>query len=60
MSAPKQPATNVEPSADDRIAAARARLSAIDAALFPQITAIPFYEQAVLVRRAVTRLFGDD
>ncbi len=60
MTGQDQPApTATAPAEDDRIAAARARLAAIDAALFPQIKPIPFYEQAVLIRRAVIRLLGD-
>jgi hypothetical protein len=61
MSGPNQPSATEDPAAADaRVAAARARLAAIDAALFPQIKPIPFYEQAVLVKRAVSRLLGDD
>jgi hypothetical protein len=60
MTGPDRPAPPATPSvADDRIAPAQARLAAIDAALFPQIKPIPFYEQAVLIRRAVIRLLGD-
>jgi hypothetical protein len=61
MPGPNRPTAREDASAaDERIAAARARLAAIDAALFPQIKPIPFYEQAVLVKRAVSRLLGDD
>jgi len=52
--------TGAEPAAGaDRAAAARALLAAIDAQVFPDARRIPFYEQSVLIRRAVIRLLGD-
>jgi len=61
MTGQDQPTATADAAAvEDRIAIARARLAAIDAALFAPIKPIPFYEQAVLVRRAVIRLLGDD
>jgi len=44
----------------DRLEAARALLAAIDSSVFPEAREIPFYEQSVLIRRAVMRLLGDD
>ena len=43
----------------ERIEAARALLAAVDAGVFPDCRPIPFYEQAVLIRRAVVRLLGN-
>lgn len=51
------------PEADggaERVEAARALLAAIDAKVFPEAREVPFYEQSVLVRRAVMQLLGDD
>jgi len=48
-----------EPEGGNRVETARAMLAAIDAKVFPGTKEIPFYEQSVLIRRAVTRLFGD-
>jgi hypothetical protein len=61
MAAHDRPAaTGAQPAAgDDRLDAARAALAAIDAAVFPDAKAIPFYEQSVLIRRAVIRLLAD-
>jgi len=42
----------------DRTANASATLAAIDRTVFPESKEIPFYEQSVLIKRAVTRLFG--
>ena len=39
--------------------AARAMLAAIDARVFPESKEIPFYEQSVLIKRAVIRLLGN-
>ena len=44
---------------DLKVEAARAVLAAIDARVFPQSKEIPFYEQSVLIKRAVIRLFGN-
>ncbi|MEX0852204.1 MAG: hypothetical protein WD036_02825 [Bauldia sp.] len=56
----KQPdPAGADARSDERIEAARALLAAIDAKLFPNSGAIPFYEQALLIRRAVTRLLGN-
>jgi len=55
----QEPAQSRADDRVDRIEAARALLAAIDAEVFPHAPEIPFYEQSVLIRRAVTRLLGD-
>ncbi len=56
----QQPRERAEAAAGARpVAAARAVLAAIDAKVFADIRPVPFYEQSVLIRRAVIRLLGD-